>query len=117
MRVSQSVQRVMGDVSANLERDVLEAISTSATIPKSVVGGMLSIQGVIGGTITHLCPHSENITAQSLSNQFHRQSIYEDGTGFPSSISVLENGLKVFDEADKNRAVSFISHSSYGERG
>jgi hypothetical protein len=115
VRISQAVQRNLGDVSADLYEEMREAISASFSMSKYIPQGIILIQGLKGDTITHLHPYNGNVTAEQVGDEFRRLPSYQNRThGSLSRTSALENGLAGFDQADKKRVLSFYSRNSYG---
>jgi hypothetical protein len=118
VRISQAVQRNLGDVSANLSEERLEAISSSFSISEHIPQGVILIQGLKGDTITHLLPYSESLTAEEVAENFWSlPSYHNQANKFFSRTEVLRGGLAKFDQPDKNRVVSFDSRISYGMMG
>jgi hypothetical protein len=118
VRISQAVQRNLGDVSANLSEEKLEAISASFSISDHIPQGVILIQGLKGDTITHLLPYSESLTAEEVTEKFWcLPSYHNQADKFLSRTEVVRDGLAKFDQSDKNRVVSFDSRISYGMMG
>lgn len=118
VRISQAVQRSLGDVSANLTEERLEAISASFSISKHIPQGVILIQGLMGDKITHLRSYNEGTTAEEVADEFRNLPTYHNRTSISlSRTSVLRNGLARFDHADKNRVLSFESRMAYGMMG
>jgi hypothetical protein len=118
VRISQAVQRNLGDVSANLSEERLEAISSSFSISEHIPQGVILIQGLKGDTITHLLPYSESLTAEEVAENFWSlPSYHNQANKFFSRTEALRGGLAKFDQPDKNRVVSFDSRISYGMMG
>lgn len=118
VRVSQCVQRNLGDVSRDIERDVLETLSASLPVSRSVAPGVTLIQGLMGGSITHLHTYTQNILSEEVAEKFR---------GLPSyhyrpektlrRTAILQHGLDIFDDTDQARVLSFSSRISYGMMG
>lgn len=118
VRISQFVQRNLGDVSAGIERGALEEISAALSIPRSVATGVTLIQGLRGGTITHMRPYKPHLSAEVVAEEFRNLLSYHKRSDRSlTRTEILSNGLDKFDEPDKRRVVSFDSSISYGEKG
>ncbi|KAG4433366.1 hypothetical protein IFR05_011150 [Cadophora sp. M221] len=118
VRISQCVQRNLGDVSRDIERDVLEALSASLPVSRSVAPGVTIAQGLLGGAITHLHLYTEDLVAGKVADKFRGLSTYHfrpDKT--LRRTAILEQGLSRIDDADKQRVLSFSSRISYGMMG
>ncbi|KAH7370435.1 heterokaryon incompatibility protein-domain-containing protein [Rhexocercosporidium sp. MPI-PUGE-AT-0058] len=115
VRISQCVQRNLGDVSRDIERDVLEALSASLPVSRSVAPGVTLIQGLMGGTITHLHPYSEHLSATEVADEFRGLPSYHYRPNRTlRRTAILQQGLTTIDDADKQRVLSFSSRISYG---
>lgn len=118
VRASQSVQRNLGDVSLNINQDVLEAISASLSIPRSMAAGVILIKGFIGGAITHSHPYTKDTSVDDVANTFRSLPTYHCRPRKTlKRTTILQNGVDGFDEDDQRRVVSFNSRISYGMRG
>ncbi|KAH6718052.1 heterokaryon incompatibility protein-domain-containing protein [Leptodontidium sp. MPI-SDFR-AT-0119] len=118
VRISQCVQRNLGDVSRDIERDVLETLSASLPVSRSVAPGVTLLQGLLGGAITHLHPYTEDLLAGEVAHTFRGLSSYHyRPNNTLRRTDILQQGLGIIDDADKQRVLSFNSRISYGMMG
>ncbi|KAK0112815.1 hypothetical protein ONS95_014544 [Cadophora gregata] len=118
VRASQAVQRNLGDVSLNIKQDVLEAISASLSIPRSMAAGVILIKGLLGGVLTHTHPYTKDTSIPNVADTFRKLPSYHCRPRKTlKRTTILQHGVDGFDEDDQKRVVSFNSRISYGMRG